>query len=320
MANNTGRTYLASILALGLFIHELTQPMAVLCEPDATALVDLLAQDKRSKVSVYNLHYWPGKSDLAHTINYFIPRKPNATGAYPLIIYVHGGGWTTRPSAQPTWITQAADRGIAVATVYYRLGQEADGHYPAQIEDLDAALAYIHENAAKMGIDPDRLGLWGTSAGGHLVILLALIGKNTKGIKAVCDFCGPADLVELGNRTLPGMSWDTSSANSGLAMLLGKPANEAPQLAREASPVSHIHKDAHYPAFLIVHGQKDNVVPFDQSVRLYNAFKEKGPAQMQVEMVTPPRDKHYLERGKNIGLALDFFSKNICLSCPGKII
>ena len=298
------------LVALGL----MASAMAAHCETGETqnlVLVDMLAQDKRSKVSIYNLHYWPGKSDLAHTINFFISRKKAIPGAYPLIIYVHGGGWTTRPAAQPTWITQAADRGFAVATVYYRLGQEPDGHYPAQIEDLDAALAYIHANANKLGIDPDRLGLWGTSAGGHLVSQLALVGKETRGIKAVCDFCGPADLVELGKRTLPGMSWDTSTANSGLAMLLGKPANDAPELARAASPVSHIRKDAHYPAFLIVHGQKDDVVPFEQSVRLADAFRQRGPADMQIEMVAPPRDKHFLERGKNIGLALDFFANHI---------
>ena len=97
---------------------------------------------------------------------------PEGQGPFPLIIWVHGGGWTSGDkslSANSSQIRQTT-RGYAVASVNYRLSQEAK--FPAQIEDCKAAVRWLRANATQYNVDPSRVAAWGSSAGGHLVALM----------------------------------------------------------------------------------------------------------------------------------------------------
>jgi acetyl esterase/lipase len=159
-------------------------------------------------------------------------------------------------------------RGYAVASVGYRLS--GDAPFPAQIEDVRAAVRWLRANAARYNLDPDRVGTWGSSAGGHLVALLGTDGgEKASRVQAVCDFFGPTDLVQMA-RT-PGYERH-ASADSPESKLIGGPVLENRDKAARANPIAFV--DRADPPFLIVHGDRDPVVPPGQSRLLFDALKK----------------------------------------------
>jgi acetyl esterase/lipase len=160
-------------------------------------------------------------------------------------------------------------------SVGYRLTDK--GSWPAQIHDCKAAIRWVRANAEKLGIDPEKIGVWGSSAGGHLVSHLGTSGdiKEVEGnlgttgvssrVACVVDFCGPSDFPNF---------QITSGARSPITKLLGGLPMEKSEAAKEASPITYVTKDD--PPFLIVHGTDDRTVPFDQGVRLHEAQRKAG--------------------------------------------
>jgi acetyl esterase/lipase len=160
--------------------------------------------------------------------------------------------------------------GFALASIDYRFSTQAT--FPAQIQDCNRAVSFLHDNAEKYGLDKTRFALIGFSAGGHLASLLGL-SKNDKvtgfffpgtsqrfSIKAVVDFYGPSDLASLTRS-------DEEKSPEGI--LIGAAPLSRPDLARVASPVAYVDKND--PPFLIIHGEKDDLVPNQQS-RLLSAW------------------------------------------------
>jgi len=194
----------------------------------------------------------------------------------PVVLYVHGGGWQ---EGDKTWISRILPaerlvaRGYAVAAINYRLAPRS--HWPAQIADAKCAVRFLRAQAARYQLDPERIGVWGESAGGHLAALLGLAGpaaglEGTGGyagqssrVAAVVDMCGPTDFgslpLDLPNRLLA-------------QVLLG--TQPGPALLRQVSPISYVAPGA--PPFLILQGAKDTLVAPDQSHRLYNALRAAG--------------------------------------------
>lgn len=203
----------------------------------------------------------------------YYPRTSNGTA--PMVMYVHGGGFTSGDKADGSGlkdIPELVARGYVVASVNYRLAPAAT--YPAQIEDLKCAVRYLRANAASYGIDPNRFGAWGGSAGGTLVSLLGLTdasagydtganaGQSSR-VQAVVDMFGPSDFTkefEGGSAQLLNAVVGTSSRTS--------------DAVKRFSPVTYITKDD--PPFLILHGEKDKLVPIAQSQELYDALKAAG--------------------------------------------
>lgn len=206
-------------------------------------------------------------------LDIYLPQK--AVRPMPLVVWVHGGGWRGGNKENPP-ILWLLERGYAVASVNYRLSQHAP--FPAQIHDCKAAIRWLRANASKYGIDPGRIGVAGGSAGGHLVALLGTGGdvKELEGdlgvtgvssrVQAVCDIFGPTDFLRF-----EPMNRDPKSV---LAQLLGGTVEEKKDLARLASPVTHVSRDD--PPFLILHGTADKVVPVAQSEILERALKQAG--------------------------------------------
>ena len=201
------------------------------------------------------------------------------TAGTPLIVWIHGGGWEQGSYHQNPARAMAA-RGYAVASIGYRLSSQAK--YPAQIEDCKAAVRWLRAHAAEYGIDPARIGVWGASAGGHLAALLGTtakekqfdVGENlgqSSAVRCVIDSFGPADFFHWGDPPLPA-SYDTP--NTALARLLGGRLADHEELARLASPVTFVDKDS--APFLIMHGEKDPLVPVQQSVVLDAALRKAG--------------------------------------------
>lgn len=196
------------------------------------------------------------------------------------MVFLHGGGWHLGSRAafgpsytdwDPSPFALLAAAGLAVASVDYRLSGESV--HPAQLDDVTAALGWLHGHADALGIDAARTAVWGESAGGHLA---ALLGLTSPAARAVVDWYGPSDLP-----TMAGDAADTGTAimdpgdpDSYEALLLGAPIADVPELAKAASPVTHAHPDA--PPFLLVHGTADRSVPYRQSQRLAEALTGCG--------------------------------------------
>jgi acetyl esterase/lipase len=221
--------------------------------------------------------------DLVYTT---IPRPlrldlyiPSATSPVPLVVWIHGGGWEAGDKSlianHPA--LQQRSRGYAVASIEYRLSGEAI--FPAQIADCKAAIRWLRANAGKYGLDPDRVAVWGSSAGGHLVALLGTAGgvaqleDPTQGnatvssrVRAVVDWYGPVDFLQMAPaHLLPG---------SPESRLLGCTVTACPDRVAMANPITYI--DAGDPPFFIQHGSADGTVNPLQSELLNTALGAAG--------------------------------------------
>jgi acetyl esterase/lipase len=214
-------------------------------------------------------------------LDLYLPEK--ADGLLPVVVWVHGGAWRAGSKSGCPGIFLAA-KGFAVVSVGYRLSQHAV--YPAQIEDCKAAVRWLRANAKKYNLDPDRIGAWGASAGGHLVALLGTTGsmKELEGkegelgqsskVQCVLDWFGPTDFRDLPEAL-------AADPKSVVAQLLGGPPSKEKQKVLLASPVVHVHKDC--PPFLIMHGDKDRTVSLTQSKMLVEALRKlKVPVELVV--------------------------------------
>ena len=225
-----------------------------------------------------DLEYIPG-GHARQKLDLYLPEKADPSGKKPLIVWVHGGAWLGG-SKTPCPALRFVNQGYAVASINYRLSQHAT--FPAQLEDCKAAIRWLRANAAQYHIDPNRIGVWGASAGGHLVALLGTtgdvkefdVGPNagvSSRVQAVCDFFGPTDFTKMSS--FPStMKHDAPDAPE--AKLIGGPVQENKDKVRRANPIAYVTKDD--PPFLIVHGDKDPLVPRNQSELLYDALKKAG--------------------------------------------
>ncbi len=206
-------------------------------------------------------------------LDLLLPEK--ADKPLPVVVWIHGGGWRGGDKARnPAQYLVA--KGYAVAAINYRLSQHAP--MPAQIEDCKAAIRWLRANAKEFNLDTENIGVWGASAGGHLVALLGTSGdvKELEGelgnaeqssrVQCVVDWFGPTDFLAMGRTQ--------DSPSAPVALLLGGPVKDKTAAAKLASPVTHITKDD--PPFLIMHGDKDPTVGLRQSTILTDQLKAAG--------------------------------------------
>lgn len=205
---------------------------------------------------------------------------PNAPGNYPCIVWIHGGGWQSgnKSNWQPARTLLTRHTQYVVASINYRLSGEA--LFPAQIYDCKAAIAWIRRNAATYKIDPTKMGVWGSSAGGHLAALCGTSNEmehsdvaphwyGNANVQASCDFYGPTNFIALANT--PGFEGH-ASATSAESRLLGQPIRDVPEAVAAADPISYV--SANDPPFYIVHGSADPVVARQQSELLEAALRK----------------------------------------------
>lgn len=216
---------------------------------------------------------------------------PDAERA-PLILFLHGGGWRlgsrtvfTPGLSEAESFGRITDAGFAVASADYRLSGEA--RFPAQLDDVLAALDWLHSHAASHGADAQRVVLWGESSGAHLAALAGLSGAP--GIAGVVDWYGPADLTRLGAHLFPDHPATFDEApDTREAGLLGSPVGAVPDAARAASPAHQVREGA--PPFLLAHGTSDDLVPYAQSAEFAAALRREG---VPVELVPVEGAGHF---------------------------
>jgi acetyl esterase/lipase len=216
---------------------------------------------------------YAGDTLKKHLLDIYLPAQ--IKGKLPLVIWVHGGGWMTNDKyADMGYMKQTVkeflENGYAFASIDYRFSTTAP--FPAQAQDCNQAIEFLYQQASKYNIDRERIALIGFSAGGHLASVLGLSNNNSVPgfypaqkkpsfkIKAVIDFYGPSDLLAFSSNP------EILAADNPITLLLGASAVKRPDLAKAASPVTYVDKQD--PPFLIIHGEKDESVPYTQSVLL----------------------------------------------------
>jgi acetyl esterase/lipase len=243
-------------------------------------------------------------------LDLYLPPKADPTALYPVIIYVHGGGWTSGHSRDagaidhfPDFLASLARRGYVVASLNYRLDGEA--RFPAQIDDVRAAIRWLRANAARYRIDKTKFGIWGGSAGGHLAALAATsCGIDFDGVSGA----EPANASES-NCVQAAVGWygvyDFSTFNAqreadrgeGSAADPNVPGGEmlgcvdsasaCGEVMTRASPVTYASKNN--PPILLIAGLKDSVVPNQQSVEFNHRLEAAGASS---ELILIPGVSH----------------------------
>lgn len=212
----------------------------------------------------------------------------------PVIVWVHGGAWQFGDRRLgPDLSRFFAARGFAMVSIDYRLSTQA--LFPAPVRDVKTAVRWLRTVSSSYGLDADRIGLWGSSSGGHLAALAALSGPGvfedaaslyadcSGGVKAFVDGYGPTDFLQIDAHRAPeGTGSDdpesmllptglrSALADSPESRLLGAPIETCPGRVREANPVAYARGGG--PAALLLHGACDTTVPPHQSVLLYDAL------------------------------------------------
>ncbi|MDF1563986.1 MAG: alpha/beta hydrolase [Deltaproteobacteria bacterium] len=216
-------------------------------------------------------------------------RRPDLPAGAPAVVYLHGGAWRWGDRFSRLLDRQAplARAGFATFSASYTLTPEAC--FPAQIHDAKAAIRYLRANAGALGVDPDRIGVFGSSAGGHLACLLGtsigvaeLEGERgspgaSSAVQAVCALFPPTCFETMDTfpeGVVPELEHRSAASPEG--GLLGGPLEERATNARLASPLTWIRPGA--PPFLLLHGRGDPVVPFGQSEQLVEGLRAEGNA------------------------------------------
>ena len=211
----------------------------------------------------------------------------------PVVVWIHGGAFmhgdrTALPPLleQERLFTRLPLAGFAVASVEYRLSSEAC--FPAQLEDVQAAIRWLRARHDELGIDPGRVAVWGESAGGHLAAFAGVagsagpaaddveFGEQPTTVAVVVDWYGPTDFAAMDRQAPDDSMMCHDDPDSPESRLLGAPVQERPDLVAMADPCRQATAAA--PPFLIMHGTRDRWVPFGQSELLATRLQELGVA------------------------------------------
>ena len=232
---------------------------------------------------------YAGNDNPRQALDLYLPKKRANDKPLPVVVYIHGGGWIggSRAGGGPA-LAFAMTGNYAGISVGYRLSAEVK--WPAQIHDCKAAIRWIRGHAKEYNLDPDHIGVTGTSAGGHLVCLLGLtegvkelegsIGEFTSlssRVTCVANMCGPTDMAS------PLMQGEAALKDDpAVAGLLGGPIAEKAAEAKASSPLTYI--GAGKPPFLTAHGTKDMRVNFTNATRLHEALTKAGNSSILLAM------------------------------------
>ncbi|MGW5577868.1 alpha/beta hydrolase fold domain-containing protein [Micromonospora chokoriensis] len=250
-------------------------------------MIDASSQRRPDRIEHRDIvvHEVPGFRPL--TLDLVVPVA--APGPVPVLVWIHGGAWLFgSPKQPPEWLmeadpfTAAIDAGFAVASAQYRLSGEAP--FPAQLDDVTAAVRWLRRHGGTVGVDGGRIGVWGESAGGHLASMVALRGndQDDSGVQAAVCWYAPSNLLTMQSQAHPSGTIDHDAADSPESLLIGAALTEHPELGRAASPITYVTDQA--PPMLLIHGDQDLVVPVGQSEELAAALTAVG-AEVELSVV-----------------------------------
>ncbi len=297
-------------LLASAFIALLLATPALAQQPNSKAKAEPLPLP--DDVTVENDIEYARAGNVSLKLDFYRP-KTDPNKVRPLVVWIHGGGWQNGNKSNGVRLLPPvlATGDYVGASVEYRLTDVAT--WPAQIHDCKAAIRYLRANAAKLGVNPDKIGVWGGSAGGHLVSLLGTSGDvaelegnlGVTGVSSrvacVVDFCGPSDflLIDMESPRL-------NEPGNPVFKLFGGPLKEKQDLARQASPVTYVSKDD--PPFLIMHGTADTLVELRQAEHLNQQLHQAGVSSTLVKIINGP---HAFGGRKVEERVVAFFNKHL---------
>ncbi len=264
-----------------------------------------------------NIDY-AGSDNPRQKLDLLLP-KDRASKKRPMVVFVHGGGWRSGQKEDGLAVIRAvtATGDYAAATINYRLSQEAT--WPAQIHDCKAAIRFLRGKADEYGIDADRIGVVGMSAGGHLVSLLGTenedptlegtlgaFAKVSSRVQCVVNFFGPTDFL---TNLLSEAPDDRNNGRKMVIEFLGRTEAEARRNAKAASPVSWVSKDD--APFFTAHGTRDTLVPYSQATSIHTALEKAGVESHLVAMEGAGHGFASPELNRRIRLFLDLHLRGV---------
>ena len=243
---------------------------------------------------------------------------PWSTKTYPLVVFVQGSAWLEQQvGARIPALAAVAERGYVVAFVEYR--PSSISTFPAQVRDVRTALRYLQAHAAEFHIEPGPVALWGDSSGAHTAVLTALtrddpyfsdepVDAPVPEIFAVVDYYGPSDISRMNEE--PSIM-DHHGADSPEGQLIGGvDVLDNPELAHRTVLMTHIGDGRGLPPFLVMHGSKDRLVPFGQSVMLVEALREAGQNVTFYKLAAADHGDPSFWKPATLDLVVDFIERN----------
>ena len=221
-------------------------------------------------------------------------QEGEAPAKRPLIVFLQGSAWTSPDlNYEIPQLSRYAQKGYAVATLTHR--SSSQGHpFPAYLQDTKAAIRFLRANAERFGIDPERVAMFGTSSGGNTALLVGLTGDDPRyrteehaafsdAVKTVIACFAPCDISAMVME-----QYQMMAQHPAFEGLIG---NMDPRdVARAMSPILEIMKDKKYPPIMLAHGDADELVPFDQSEKMYIALKRAGHRAHLIRVRNAPHE------------------------------
>lgn len=232
-------------------------------------------------------------TDPAQKLDLYL--APDAGKPLPAMIYIHGGGWRAGSKNRvPAWLLEGRQNSdFSVISVEYRFSDVAP--HPAQVNDCLRAIQFVRSRARQWKIDPQRIGVTGGSAGGHLSLWVAVhddvadasaedpVKRQSSRVQCAVSFAGPTDWSLLSTlehkhpayRQLLGYEPETPAAKMDAAAI------------RDVSPISFVSADD--PPIMLVHGDRDDIVPLEHACRMHERLKAAG---VTTKLVIVPGANH----------------------------
>jgi acetyl esterase/lipase len=249
-------------------------------------------------------------ADREEKADLYLPADRAADVRSPAVLIIHGGGWTGGDKGAAREInigTTLALNGYVGLSINYALAKGGRVTWPQNLHDCKTAVRWLRANAGRLQIDPDRIGVIGGSAGGHLAAMVAVTGPadglDPAGphgdlpcqVRCAVDLYGPIDLT-----TRPEHK------------MFGKTNSEAPKLYKDASPTTHL--DPHDPPILILHGTADTTVPLEQSQLFAAALAKAGIEHELIIVEGAPHTFHLQPKQRDLRPnVLGFLDKHLKL-------
>jgi acetyl esterase/lipase len=225
------------------------------------------------------------KSAMPLHLHIIEPRLHEGEDAsFPLVIFIQGSAWFAQKTGQElAQLARFARRGFVIAVVEYRPSPVAP--FPAQVKDTKTALRFMRKHAAVYHADPGKVIVWGDSSGGHTAVMVGVTlddpalddespADDPLVACAIVDYYGPSDISRMNEE--PSIMDHRGPATPEGMLIGGLPVLEHPEKVRPTIPMTHLTREKPIPPFLIIHGDKDRLVPFGQSVMLFEALKAAG--------------------------------------------
>ncbi|MEA4954562.1 MAG: alpha/beta hydrolase [Pseudoflavonifractor sp.] len=210
-------------------------------------------------------------------------KSPLPGKRYPAVLYIPGSGWMSQDlHGRIPELVEVARCGYLVANMEYRHTEEGQ-RFPAQVEDAKSAIRFLRAHADELNLDPDRIAIWGDSSGGHTALLAGLSDPDTfitqdnyglsASVRCIVNYYAPTDFLDA---ALQPSGIDHTTEHSIEGKLLGAPPANVPELSQKANPLTYISEDRPVPPVLTIHGDRDDLIPFRQSVILHEKLRSCG--------------------------------------------